>query len=282
MARRRYQKPTPKRRLEQWTILVREDVSEDGQRKRKVRRVPLGPAARTRAEAERLRDDYLATINQANVGIGGAILFRDFARIYERDVLSTWASTTQDRSKSVLKVQLNPEFGDLMLREMTLEVLQHYFARLQTTKMSAEGVDKVKDVLSVVLGTAVTYGRLSTNPAEKIRLKKRKLTKPKPFIRVDLFYALLALIAEPYATMVYVAVFTGLRVSELAGLLWRNVHADSITVEQRYCRGIGMNRSRMPAGRRLRSMITSSSESRSSSRSKSSFVRAGHSSGIRR
>src|SRR5579864_3728852 len=37
--------------------------------------------------------------------------------------------------------------------------------------------------------------------------------------------------------MVYVAAFTALRVSELAGLLWRNVHADSITVEQRYCRG---------------------------------------------
>jgi integrase len=32
-------------------------------------------------------------------------------------------------------------------------------------------------------------------------------------------------------------VFTGLRISELAGLLWRNVHADSITIEQRYCRG---------------------------------------------
>jgi hypothetical protein len=156
----------------------------------------LGPAARTRAEAERLRDDYLATINQANVGIGGAILFRDFARIYERDVLSTWARTTQDRSKSVLKVHLNPAFGDRMLREITLEVLQHYFARLQTTKMSAEGVDKVKDVLSALLGTAVTYGRLSINPAEKIRLKKRKLSKPKPFIRVDLFYALLALIGK--------------------------------------------------------------------------------------
>jgi integrase len=68
-------------------------------------------------------------------------------------------------------------------------------------------------------------------------LKKRKLTKPKPFIRVEQFYALLELIPEPYATMVYVAVFTALRVSELAGLLWRNVHTDSITVEQRYCRG---------------------------------------------
>lgn len=236
MARRRYQKPTPKRRGREWSILVREDVVKDGQRERQVRRVPLGPATLTRAEAERLRDDYLATTNQANVGIGGAVLFRDFARIYERDVLSSWASPTQNRSKSVLKVHLNPAFGDMMLREMTLEVLQQHFARLQTT-MSAEGVDKVKDVLSAVLRTAVTYGRLSTNPAEKIRLRKRKLAKPKPFIRVDLFYSLLALIMEPYATMVYVAAFTGLRVSELAGLLWRNIHADSINVEQRYCRG---------------------------------------------
>jgi integrase len=37
--------------------------------------------------------------------------------------------------------------------------------------------------------------------------------------------------------MVYVAVFTALRVSELIGLRWRNVHADSITVEARCCRG---------------------------------------------
>jgi integrase len=184
-----------------------------------------------------LRDDYLATINQAHVGIGGTILFRDFARIYDRDVLPTLASTTRGRTKSVLKIHLNPEFGDLMLREMTLELLQQYFAGLQATSQSPESVDKVKDVLSAVLRTAVEYGRLSTNPAEKIRLRKRKLAKPKPFLRVDQFYALLESLPEPYATMVYVAGFTALRISELAGLLWRNVHADSITVEQRYCRG---------------------------------------------
>ena len=35
-----------------WSILVREDVLQDGQRQRKLRRVPLGPASLTRAEAE--------------------------------------------------------------------------------------------------------------------------------------------------------------------------------------------------------------------------------------
>ena len=237
MARRRYQKPSPKKRGKQWTILVREEVIDNGQRKRKVRRVALGPASLTRAQAERLRDDFLVSINEPSVGIGGACLFRDFAHVYEQDVLSTHASTTQERSKSVLKNHLNPEFGDLMLREITLERLQHSFAHLQRSKLSPESIDKIRDVLSAVLRTAVDYGRLDTNPAEKVRLKKRSLANPKPFLRIDQFFQLLELIAEPYATMVYVAVFVGLRVSELAGLLWRNIYVDSITIEQRFSRG---------------------------------------------
>jgi integrase len=37
--------------------------------------------------------------------------------------------------------------------------------------------------------------------------------------------------------MVFVAVMTGLRVSELIGLRWDDVHDASITIDERYCRG---------------------------------------------
>ena len=37
--------------------------------------------------------------------------------------------------------------------------------------------------------------------------------------------------------MLFVSVWTGLRVSELIGLKWRCIHAGSISVEERYCRG---------------------------------------------
>jgi len=37
--------------------------------------------------------------------------------------------------------------------------------------------------------------------------------------------------------MLYTAVYTGLRVSELIGLRWNDVHEDSITIDERYCRG---------------------------------------------
>src|SRR6266487_222185 len=44
-------------------------------------------------------------------------------------------------------------------------------------------------------------------------------------------------IPEPYASMVFVAIYTGLRASELIGLRWRNVHENALTVEERCCRG---------------------------------------------
>ena len=48
---------------------------------------------------------------------------------------------------------------------------------------------------------------------------------------------LVQLIEEPYATMVYVAVYTGLRVSEVIALRWSDIHEQSITIDERYCRG---------------------------------------------
>jgi integrase len=124
-----------------------------------------------------------------------------------------------------------------MLREITLEALQGYFTRLQQSKLSPESIDKIRDVLSAVLRTAVDYGRLASNPAEKVRLRRKRLKAQKSFLRIEQFDFLLEAISEPYATMVYVAVFTALRVSELAGLRWRNVHSHSITIEERNSRG---------------------------------------------
>jgi integrase len=104
---------------------------------------------------------------------------------------------------------------------------------------SRESVDKIRDVLSSILGSAVTYGFLVTNPAESVQLPpdKRGKRRHKPFIRPEQLAALIELIQEPYATMVYVAVYTGFRVSELIGLRWGDIHEHSITIDERYCRG---------------------------------------------
>ncbi len=83
------------------------------------------------------------------------------------------------------------------------------------------------------------YGLLVKNPIEGVRLPPERSgrRKSKPFVSPSQFDKLVALIPEPYATMVYVVTYTGLRVSELAGLRWNDIHSDSITVDERFCRG---------------------------------------------
>ncbi len=124
------------------------------------------------------------------------------------------------------------------MRDLTPLTLQRYFSGLGARGVQHPTVLKIRDALSSVLRSAVRYGFLVKNPLDGLQLPPdRSGRRPKPFITPDQFNQLVELMPEPYATMVYTAVWTGLRVSELIGLKWRCVHADSITVEQRYCRG---------------------------------------------
>jgi len=61
--------------------------------------------------------------------------------------------------------------------------------------------------------------------------------KQKPHLTPEEFEQLVQLVLEPYATMIHVAVFTGLRISELIGLRWGDVRSDSLTIDERYSRG---------------------------------------------
>ena len=99
-------------------------------------------------------------------------------------------------------------------------------------------ISKVRDVLSSVLRSAVDVEYLNQNPMEGVRLPlDKRPRRPKPTITPKQFANLVQPVSEPYATMIFVAVWTGLRVSEVIGLKWRCIHADSITIEERYCRG---------------------------------------------
>jgi integrase len=138
----------------------------------------------------------------------------------------------------VITNHLLSAFGDAPLRDLTPLALQTYFSGMAHNKLSFESRDKIRDVLSSIPGSAVQYSLLVKNPVVGIKLPRDNAARrSKPHVTPAQFDALLALITEPYATMVYTAVYTGLRVSELVGLRWRCIHDTSISIEERYCRG---------------------------------------------
>lgn len=239
MARRRFQDPTPKRVGKWWYLLYWQDELENGRRVRKRTRTKLALATTPEREVKKIAAEMLRPMNQGLVSIGSATRFEDFVnQVYIPTVMPLFASSTRARYGSVIRTHLMPAFGQACLRDLTPLNVQRFFSGMAHSELSHESRDKNRDVLSSILGSAVQYGLLVKNPVEGLRLPPRKRGKrSKPYITPEQFAALVELILEPYATMVFVAVYTGFRVSELVGLRWRNVHADSISIEERYCRG---------------------------------------------
>ena len=227
VARRRFQNPKPFRRGSWWIIQVRRDEFIDGKLTRKNRWERLAPASMSEREVLKLASEHLRDLNQGLENIGSATNFAHYTEnTYIPVALRKMAKSTQDRYEGVIRNYLKPAFGNLALRDLTPMTLDRYFAGLSESELSQESLDKVRDVLASILKRAIRHGLLVKNPIEGLELpraKRGRITQ-KPIISYEQCEQLLACIPEPYATMVYVAIWTGLRVSELIALRWEDVH----------------------------------------------------------
>jgi integrase len=236
MARRRFQNPKPFREGSYWWINPRIDVFAEGRLRRKQRRVKLGLATMSDRDAKRVASEYMRSINQGLESIGSATQFGAYVGgDYRQAVLPLLAATTRDTYEYHLGKYLLLSFSECSLRDMSTMTLQKYFNGLEASRSTKL---KIKDVLASVLGSAVKFQLLVRNPLEGVQLPSPRVGKrAKPALTPEQFSALLNLMAEPYATMVSVCVFAGLRVSELVGLRWEDIHPNALTIDERYCRG---------------------------------------------
>jgi hypothetical protein len=160
--------PAPRRRGNWWTIQARQDVVVDGELKRSNKRVRLGPATMPEREVRKVAAEYLRPLNQGIQGVGSAVSFAQYVqREYLPVVMPLFAKSTRDRYEGVLENYLVPTFGELCLRDITPLAVQKYFSQMTTSPLTHESRDKIRDVLSSVLASAVRYGFLVRNPRRK-------------------------------------------------------------------------------------------------------------------
>ncbi|MDP9158735.1 MAG: site-specific integrase [Acidobacteriota bacterium] len=239
MARRRFQDPKPKRDGNWWYLRIRQDVFTGGRKTRKLKRVKLAPASVPEREVRKIAAEMLRPVNQGLITVGSAVNFNEYVQTtYIPTELPLLAKTTQDSYQGIIAKCLEPKFSDFCLRDLTPLVLQRYFSGLAGERVAYPTILKIRDTLSSILRSAVRYGFLIQNPMVGLKLPvDKRPRRQKPVISPEQLSNLVEYVSEPYASMLFVSVWTGLRISELIGLKWRCVHGDSITVEERYCRG---------------------------------------------
>jgi integrase len=240
MEDRRFQNPTPKKHGRRWRIRVyREVLNAEGKLERRQVPEDVGPATLPFRVAAKRAQEILNEVNKGTARLNAAVPFAEYVRgTYIPAEMPTFSKSTQGRYLGVLNNYLLPFFGEKTLGEMTVQTIQLYFSTFASSPLAQESREKIWTTLSSVMASSIKYGCLSSNPCHGVKLPPAKRGRsPKPFITEAQFSQLVELIAEPYATMVYVACWSGLRISELIGLRWNDIGADSITIDERYCRG---------------------------------------------
>lgn len=216
------------KRRKVWVARWREDVIlADGSAGRIMRSVVLGPVSEIagRREARRLLDAHLSPINQGQYRPEATMLFSKFiAECFEPGVLPTLKFATQEIYSSLVRKHLTPRFGDQRLCDISRVEMQQYLLEKLKQGFAWETTNHLRNLMSKVLGTAVSWNYLADNVVRGVKMPERSLKRPHQFLNVHEVKRLITACNEPTRTVVLLATMTGLRIGEILALRWKRIN----------------------------------------------------------
>ena len=150
---------------------------------------------------------------------------------------------TLDTYKSIWNVHTNPRLGHLELRQITPLTLEQFAAELADDGFGAATIRKAMSMLQGMLGRAVAWNRLRTNPspaAKKPAAPRQRALQPFAPVTVErLRRQLLRNRSHGLrdATLISLLAYSGERPEEALALEWPHVRANTLLIEQKLVRG---------------------------------------------
>lgn len=143
-----------------------------------------------------------------------------------------WREKTLEVHRDNIRLHLKPALGKIQLRKLRADHIQAYINTEQKAGTASATIRKRMEPLQGALKQATANRLIPYNPAEHINLPQNH-SKEIVFLTVEEQKKLLAVLPDntPGRAIRFV-LFTGLRASELCGLRWCDVEADSFTIRQ--------------------------------------------------
>lgn len=158
----------------------------------------------------------------------GAWLLQWFENFYCIGTKQSSQATTHQG----IRTHLLPALGKIALQKLTTEHIQGMIRAMQKNGLSAATIQRHMKTLKQALEKAVKTKKIPFNPAKGIELPKKE--KPEiQFLTKEEQAAILQHI--PFSTSGRAIRFllgTGMRVSELCGLKWKDIQSDGVHVER--------------------------------------------------
>jgi len=118
-----------------------------------------------------------------------------------------------------LEKHILPTLGELPLRNIGVAQIEACLSNLKQKGHASATLRSVRATFATVLRSAVKRGYLERNPAHGIVIREGDSKKERRFYSADQVRMLLTVLTEPCATVVAVAVLTGMRIGEIRAAL---------------------------------------------------------------
>ncbi|HEX2710877.1 MAG TPA: site-specific integrase [Candidatus Acidoferrales bacterium] len=189
-----------------------------------------------------MAEEHLRPLNQGQKLPLSTITLEGFVeRHFIPNVFPTLKPSTQNRYCCTLKNHLLPAFGNQRLCDIGGLDLQRFVLQKMESGLGWESVDHFRNLMSKIFAMARKWSfYCGENPACGVALPEKKAIREKHVLSPDQISQLLALVREPFRTMVLLGILTGMRIGEILGLRWKDVDFASgqIRVEQAVYRGL--------------------------------------------
>ncbi len=160
-------------------------------------------------------------------GTDGTPQFREFAETWFGEMRVLWRRTHIDTVRLTMNKYLLPEFGEKPVGHITKAEILHFRAGLAKVRghkgegLSATRINHIMTPLRMILNEAADRFEFAS-PYHGIRSLKVPRTDVEPFT-LDEVKRIIDTVRPDFRSYFLVRFFTGLRTSEIDGLLWQNV-----------------------------------------------------------
>ena len=159
--------------------------------------------------------------------------------------LKKWGNSYYSMSTSLIQNYIKPYIGERYVRSLTVRDMDAYYTMLLDkpaivvpghmdtgTKITAHTVGRVHKLLKSAFGKAVVWEYTASNPTIGATLPTAKSSKRAVWSDEEAVAALSACKDQPLRICLYLALGCSMRLGEILGLQWANVHIDDARLEE--------------------------------------------------
>jgi integrase len=178
----------------------------------------------TKKEAEKRLSELLNQLDMGTFIKPGKTTLAEYLERWLKDYAKPNLSPRGfERYTSIISKHLIPNIGNISLTQLRSEHLQKLYAERFNSGLTARSVRYIHVVIHKALQTAIKWGLVSRNAADGVDVPHARRSEMQTWDEDDITLFLEAAKNTPYYALFYLAIFTGMRRSELLGLKWNDV-----------------------------------------------------------